>query len=78
MSKSFANTSLGIKELLSTENGTQYTNYQMNNSIKNQINPNISDNTVLWTDCMYDSLDVTKFYVAAIIRQQKWIDMQNN
>ena len=33
--KNFANTSLGIKEFLSTENGTQYTNYQMNNSIKN-------------------------------------------
>ena len=60
MSNSFVNIALGIKESsrmrtkvkesLKIENGTQCTNYQMNNSIKNQIYPNTSHNTSLWTD----------------------------
>ena len=36
-SKSLVNVSLAINESLRIENGTQYTNYQMISSIKNQI-----------------------------------------
>ena len=44
------NISLAIKESLSIENGTQYTNCQINNSIKIQIYSKVSHNTSLWTD----------------------------
>ena len=39
MSKSFVNISLAIKESLRIDNETQFMNYQMNNSTKNQIYP---------------------------------------
>ena len=45
------NISSAIKESLRIENGSQYTNYQMNNSIKNKIYQKISHNTSLLTDC---------------------------
>ena len=50
VSKNFAYISLAIKDFLSIESGTQYTNYQTNNSMKNQIYPKIRQNTSLRTD----------------------------
>ena len=38
------------KNPLRIENVTQYTNYQLNNSIKNQIYLNMSHNKYFWTD----------------------------
>ena len=68
------NISLAIKQSLRIENETQYTNYQINNSIKNQIYPKISHNTSLWTDCIYSGLNVTKIHIATIIRHEKQIN----
>ena len=45
------NISSAIKESLKIENGSQYTNYRVNNSIKNKIYQKISHNTSLLTDC---------------------------
>ena len=50
--KSFVNILIVIEESLKIENGTQYTNYQRNNSIKNQIYQKINHNTSLWIDFM--------------------------
>ena len=41
---------LTAKEFLWIENGNRYENYQMNNSIKDQIYPKVSHNTTLWAD----------------------------
>ena len=76
--KSFVNISLAIKESLRIENGAQYTHYQVNNSIKNQICSEINHNTCLWTDCTIRCLNGTKTHVAATIRHKKQTDMQNN
>ena len=59
---------LAIKESLRIDNGTQYTNYQINHYMKNHLYPKISHS---------DSLNVTKIHVAAIIRHEKRADMQN-
>ena len=45
------NISLGIKECLRIDNGTQYTNYEIKNSLKNQMYANISHNISLWAAC---------------------------
>ena len=72
------NISLAIKQSLRIENDTQYTNYQMNKSVKIQICPKISHNTSLWTDCTYGGLNFTKSHVASIMRHEKQTNMQNN
>ena len=72
------NISLAIKQSIRIENDTQYTNYQINKSVKNQIYPKISHNTSLWTDCTYGGLNVTKSHVAAIIQHEKQTNKQNN
>ena len=41
------NMSWTIKESLRIKNGAQYTNYKMNNSIKNEIYPKVSHNKSL-------------------------------
>ena len=51
MLQSLVNISLATKESLRIENGTWYTNYELNNSIENHIYPKISHNTSLLIDC---------------------------
>ena len=70
------NISLAIKVFIGIENGTQYTNYKMNNLIKNQfcLKIRLYNNT----DCTIIRLNFTKTYVTDIMRNEKRTDIQNN
>ena len=77
--KTLWNISLASKESLNIENGTLYTNHQINNAIKNQIYPKISHNIHLsGLIVRHDSLTVAKTHVTTIIWYEKQTDMQNS
>lgn len=62
---------------LRTANENQYTNHQVNNTIKNQTHPKTSQHTSMeWLHYMTVSLTVTKTRIATIVPQEKWKDLQ--
>ena len=56
----------------------KYTNHQMNNANKNQINPKISQSPITsrYTDCTVQySLNLTESNITTVIRHEKQTDM---